>query len=113
MGALMERPIEGQINWNADHMPTPLNYARYVDSVERVAESIELDDVLFVPVVRCVDCKHAFKVTWPNHSKVPPDYLDCHGELVETWDYYADEPKYNPVSPDGYCAWAERKGDAE
>lgn len=52
------KPLEGQINWCGDHMPTPLNYARYVDGVERVAESIELDDVLFVPVVRCRGCQH-------------------------------------------------------
>ena len=59
-------------------------------------------------IVRCRDCEHAFKVTWPNQSKVPLGYLDCQGELVETWDYYADEPKCNPVPPDGYCAWGVR-----
>ena len=49
------KPIEGQINWNADHMPTPLNYARYVDSVERVAESIEFDGVRYERVRECRD----------------------------------------------------------
>lgn len=84
------KPIEGQINWNADHMPTPLNYARYVDSVERVAESIELDDVLFAPVVRCVDCN------WFTNSSHYGAYCTNFGAPLHD-DY------------DGYCAWAKRK----
>lgn len=62
-----------------------------------------------VAVVRCRDCRFASEVTWPIQYQVPPDYLDCHGELVETWDYYNDEPKDNPVPPDGFCAWGERR----
>lgn len=75
----------------------------------RVIKAMFADGEPVERVVRCRDCQHAFKVTWPNQSKVPPGYLDCQGELVETWDYYADEPKCNPVPPDGYCAWGERK----
>lgn len=64
-------------------------------------------------IVRCRDCRHAFEVIWPVQSNIPSDYLDCTGELVECWDYYNDEPKDNPVPPNGFCAWGERKSDAE
>lgn len=60
-------------------------------------------------VVRCKDCKYASEVYWPENSGIANDYLDCHGELVEPWDYYYDEPKYNPVRPDGFCAWGKRR----
>ena len=59
-------------------------------------------------IVRCRDCKHGHEVTWPVQSEIPSDYIDCSGYLVETWDYYNDEPKDNPVPPDGFCAWGER-----
>lgn len=90
------KPIEGQINWNADHMPTPLNYARYVDSVERVAESIELDDVLFVPVVRCKDCQH---------------YKETDG--LRRFNLAFCKFHSGPCEPDGFCAWGERKESGE
>lgn len=61
------------------------------------------------PVVRCRDCKHAHAVFWPERDDVPDDWVDCTGPLVETWDYYDDEPKDNPVRPDGFCAWGERR----
>ena len=61
------------------------------------------------PIVRCRDCRYGNEVTWPTWSNIPQDYLDCTGELVETWDYYNDQPSMNPVKPDGYCAWACRK----
>ena len=61
-------------------------------------------------VVRCRDCKHSHAGFWPADSGVPDDWLDCTGPLVETWDYYDDEPKDNPVRPDGFCAWGERRG---
>ena len=64
-------------------------------------------------VVRCRDCKHSHAGFWPADSGVPDDWLDCTGPLVETWDYYDDEPKDNPVRPDGFCAWGERRGDME
>lgn len=63
------------------------------------------------PIVRCRDCKHGHEVTWPVQSGIPSDYLNCSGYLVETWDYYNDEPKDNPVPPDGFCAWGERRGE--
>ena len=59
-------------------------------------------------VVRCRDCKFSREVEWPEWMNVPSDYLDCHGELVETWDYYNDEPNNNPVKPDGFCAWGTK-----
>lgn len=64
------------------------------------------------PVVRCRDCKHAHSVFWPARDDVPDDWVDCTGPLVETWDYYDDEPKDNPVRPDGFCAWGKRRDDA-
>lgn len=64
-------------------------------------------------IVRCRDCRYANEVYWPANSDIPSDYLDCNGELVETWDYYNDEPNHNPVRPDGFCAWAERKENGE
>lgn len=64
-------------------------------------------------IVRCRDCKHAHPVFWPECDDVPDDWVDCTGPLVETWDYYDDEPKDNPVRPDGFCAWGERRGDME
>lgn len=51
-------------------------------------------------IVRCRDCKH----TAPYG-----DGIECLGPLVQTWDYYNDEPLDNPVQPDGFCAWGERK----
>ena len=60
-------------------------------------------------IVRCRDCKHSYEATWPAWSNIPHDYLDCCGELVETWDYYNDQPNMNPVKPDGFCAWGERR----
>ena len=60
-------------------------------------------------IIRCRDCKHGHEVYWPANSGIPDDYLDCTGELVETWDYYNDCPKDNPVKPDGFCAWSERR----
>lgn len=62
-----------------------------------------------VSVVRCRDCRYSYECTWPTWPDVPDDYLDCTGELVELWDYNSDQPKMNPVPPDGYCYWGERK----
>lgn len=60
-------------------------------------------------IVRCRDCKYGHEVTWPIQLEVPSDYLSCCGYLVENWDYYNDDFKDNPVPPDGFCAWAERR----
>lgn len=59
-------------------------------------------------LVRCRDCYFGKKVHWPTNSKTPSDWLDCVGPMVETWDYWNDEPKDNPVPPNGFCAWGER-----
>ena len=82
-------------------------------------EMAVLDSILFrcwqmgwldrLDVVRCRDCKHGHEVIWPPSWNLPADWLDCTGELVETWDYYNDEEMMNPVKPDGFCAWGERK----
>lgn len=78
---------------------------------ERIADGVYSAESTGEEIVRCRDCKHADEVTWPASSKVPPDYLDCGGPLVETWDYYNDEPKDNPVPPDGFCFYGERRGE--
>jgi hypothetical protein len=72
-------------------------------------KEVDLKRADLVAVVRCRDCKHGHKVIWPPSWNLPADWLDCHGELVETWDYYNDEEMMNPVEPDGFCAWGERK----
>ena len=56
-------------------------------------------------LIRCRDCKHAIPVT------SDPPWLDCTGPLVETWDWQHDEPRMNPVEPDGFCAWGERRSE--
>ena len=75
---------------------------------EWVARPLD-DECVREEVVRCRDCKHAHPVLGPARDDVPDDWLDCTGPLVETWDYYDDEPKDNPVRPDGFCAWGERR----
>ena len=55
----------------------------------------------FVRPVRCRDCKNGIKCD---------SGISCIGPLVQTWDYYNDEPLVNPVPPDGYCAWGRREG---
>lgn len=54
-------------------------------------------------VVRCRDCQNA--------TECEDGTLDCNGALVQTWDYWNDEPLRNPVPPDGFCAWGVRKED--
>ena len=51
-------------------------------------------------VVRCKDWKNA-----APHE----DGIECLGPLVETWDYFNDQPLHNPVQPDGFCAWGVRR----
>lgn len=75
--------------------------------VEQVSEKLRA--LGWEEVVRCRDCKYADEVTWPADYQVPPDYRDCGGPLVETWDYYNDEPKDNPVPPNGFCFCGERR----
>lgn len=52
------------------------------------------------PVVRCRDCANAAPYG---------DGIECRGPLVQTWEYYNDEPLHNPVRPDGFCAWGRRR----
>lgn len=60
-------------------------------------------------IVRCRDCRHGHESVWPAFLEIPSDYLDCTGPLVTTWDEYHDQPKDNPVLPDGFCKWGERR----
>ena len=60
-------------------------------------------------IVRCRDCRYGVAVIFPEQARVPSDYLDCTGYLVTSWDYFIDEPQDNPVPPDGFCAWGERR----
>ena len=41
--------IHGAIHWKDHDRDTPLSYARFVNGVERIAKSIELDGVEFYP----------------------------------------------------------------
>ena len=60
-------------------------------------------------IVRCRDCSFAYRVFWPESCDVPEDFLNCLGPLVETWDWQHDEPRMNPVEPEGFCKWGERR----
>lgn len=51
-------------------------------------------------VVRCRDCKYTCAYG---------DGIECLGPLVQTWDYHNDQPLHNPVPPNGFCAWGERR----
>lgn len=51
-------------------------------------------------VVRCRDCMHTCAYG---------DGIECLGPLVQTWDYYNDQPLHNPVPPNGFCAWGKRR----
>ena len=62
-------------------------------------------------LVRCRDCAFAFRVDWPESCDVPPEFLNCQGPLVSLWDYERDEPKDNPVEPDGFCSWGKRRSE--
>lgn len=52
------------------------------------------------PIVRCRDCKHAFKAD--------RGMFDCTGPLTTSWDYCNDDFKENLVEPDGFCAWGTK-----
>ena len=56
------------------------------------------------PIVRCRDCKQGVEAHYKGKT-----IIDCHGPLVQTWDYWQDEPLVNEVNPDGFCAWGERR----
>lgn len=51
-------------------------------------------------IVRCRDCKHYSKYEWIIATDVSDVCHFWHGEPTK-------------VEPDGFCAWGERKGDAE
>lgn len=55
-------------------------------------------------IVRCRNCDNA--------TKCEDGTLDCHGPLVQTWDYYNDAPLRNPVPPDGFCFCGVLRGDS-
>lgn len=78
--------------------------AHCVDSVSGVRYDERREEI-----VRCMDCKYGHEVYWPAYYGIPSDYLDCTGPLVTSWDEYHDVPKDNPVRPDGFCKWGERK----
>lgn len=53
-------------------------------------------------IVRCRDCE----LTAPYMGGI-----ECCGPLVQTWDFYNDQPLHNPVQPDGFCKWGKRRED--
>lgn len=74
---------------------------RVAENWEQEVESSVLSRLGYVRVVRCRDCANA--------TECEDGTLDCHGRLVQTWDYWNDEPLRNPVPPDGFCAWGKRR----
>lgn len=58
-------------------------------------------------IVRCRDCKYA-DISY-THAAVTGE-LHCYGYLVESWDWYNDEPSDGvKVEPDGFCKWGIRE----
>ena len=53
-------------------------------------------------IVRCRDCKFTAQYG---------DGIECCGPLVQTWDFYNDQPLHNPVQPDGFCKWGKRRDE--
>ena len=75
----------------------------------RVVRGASGEAMEYVPVVRCKDCRHFTpnKEFWLEPPKVPFPMI---GATSDCCDFWADtECK---VSPDGFCAWGERKDDA-
>lgn len=57
------------------------------------------------PIVRCRDCKHCREHDMRAYGG-DRDQLLCHHFSMSSGAGW-------PVEPDGFCAWGERKGDAE
>ena len=85
---------------------------RFCDAGEFVVECFTVDGETYPHVgsqavrervVRCRDCQNA--------TECEDGTLDCNGALVQTWDYWNDEPLRNPVPPDGFCAWGIERED--
>ena len=78
-----------------------------VKTVRELSSSEAIECLWGLPVreriVRCKDCK----------STAPyGDGIDCLGPLVQTWDFYNDQPLHNPVRPEGFCAWGVPKEES-
>lgn len=85
---------------------------RFCDAGEFVVECFTADGKTYPHVgsqavgeriVRCRDCRFAHETC--------DGMFDCEGPMVQTWDYYNDQPMSNPVQPDGFCAWGIEKED--
>lgn len=62
-------------------------------------------------IVRCRDCRFCSFVEYEEHTdrKLEEPFCNCTGKLTTSWDYFNDCVQYNPVEPDGFCAWGESK----
>lgn len=91
----------------------PYNRLQTVEATAKTSngETVVIETLHYAFVVPCRDCKHGHETYWPAFLEIPSDYLDCTGPLVKTWDEYHDVPKDNPVRPDGFCAWGERRDE--
>ncbi len=109
--------------WNTRYEPTWGDFAKLLGDVKVVyvdkpdytrlnvceeyigwlGEDYEVNLDQAQPIVRCRDCKHAYKANG--------DKLNCTGPLTTGWDYYNDEPQKNLVDPDGFCSLGERRDD--
>ena len=87
--------------------------AEYIERIIAFASGSQADNLFSTcpELVRCCDCEHATKLVDDGGLPIEglEDWFSCHGKLATSWDYYNDEPKSNPVEPDGFCAWGERK----
>lgn len=89
------QPIRGQINWANGHRPTPLSYARFVNGEERIAESVEIDGVVYAPERLCdVAASYDTSDVFGDNSNAEWYFsFSCGCELY--WDE-AEPPNYCP-----------------
>ena len=66
--------------------------------------------ILVGEIVRCRDCRFAYPLFDEEGDEIQ-NLFDCHGKLTTSWDFYNDEPQDNPVEPDGFCKWGERRSE--
>lgn len=71
-------------------------------------ETIERDGQ---PLVRCRDCRFCSLVEYEEYTdrKLEEPFYNCTGKLTTNWDYLNECVQYNPVEPDGFCAWGEHR----
>ena len=102
---------DGDIEGYADEIRELMGCAGMTEDVYCTDGAFVLNESTGGSIVRCRDCAFAYRVHWSESCDVPPEFLNCHGPLVDHWDYERDEPAQNPVEPEGYCAWGARRSE--